>query len=443
MKKILLFSAYLLLAAFIWAQDTVYWCDFDQPSDTAGWQMVNGSQPHYWVIGMDSSMTSNTLFVADIDTFANYYDGRPSVSYACRYITLARGVYHIRFDWRCVGWNGWERFVSTDRERNEIRPSSYMRVALMPGTTTLVPGMYGPEEMWFAPTSLPAGSVAIDGGTPLSEWDASGVPSGEVAPPAGWHTHEYDFVITTPGTYCLAFSWTTDNIFNVVSPPAAIDNLLITSDHCPAPSNVYVDQLRPHSFDLHWTDMSSGRATQWLANCCLASDTTCSGFPYSTNDTTISFTSLLSDRDYIVYLRPQCGADTADTVVRMRVHTPCQFIYLFPYYEDFSVVDSLNVSPFVPCWTRLGRDSTDMVCVSGKLRWRVSGDSPYPDQYLVLQGVNTSVLPINDMQLSFQGRGRLLFDVGVMSNPMDTGSFIPVATINKTLSSWELQRVEL
>ena len=135
---------------------------------------------------------------------------------------------------------------------------------------------------------------------------------------------------------------------------------------------------------MHWSDLYGGRVSEWLVELCLEPDTQGQGTVYSTNDTSFSFAGLWNDTDYMVYIRPVCGTDTLDHAVSLRVHMPCGLIFSLPYSEDF---DTVRGHRFVPCWRRLGRDSTDIYCQNGVLHW--NHNTSHPIQYAVLRGIDT------------------------------------------------------
>ena len=67
--------------------------------------------------------------------------------------------------------------------------------------------------------------------------------------------------------------------------------------------------------------------------------------------------------------------------------------------------------------------------------------SPLPYGYVVLPGIDEDVCPIGGLQLSFlcsAERGfSKAFDVGVMTNPSDVGSFVPVSRVTAGSTEWE------
>ena len=159
MKRLLLLILYLLAVIFTHAQDTVYFCDFDQPSDTAGWYLVNGFQSNRWTIGIDSITGDGSLYVSNSATTVNYYDNRTSsLVYAYQRLALTRGVYRFSYDWRCAG------------ERN----FDYLRVFLVPDSVVVEAGA-GPAE-WngnMRYSGTPTGWINLNGAQPLYQSGAT------------------------------------------------------------------------------------------------------------------------------------------------------------------------------------------------------------------------------------------------------------------------------
>ena len=101
----------LLLPWCVRSQEMVYSCNFDQPTDTAGWVLLNGSQPNRWRIGTDNTMSSNAMYITNVSTTVNYYNYElPSEVFAYRRLELRAGDYRISYDWRCVGERRYDFF---------------------------------------------------------------------------------------------------------------------------------------------------------------------------------------------------------------------------------------------------------------------------------------------------------------------------------------------
>ncbi len=418
-------AAVLPLAAV--AQDTVYYCDFDHPSDTAGWQLENGGQTNYWTFGTIPSEASEggRLYV----TWDHYESNRSntynpymgSVVYAYRRVVLPRGVCHYSYDWRCNG----EEYSGADSV-------DYLRVFLMPDTRAPMAGLFLIGSVIGATRelqALPPDCVPLDGGGPLCRVST-------------WHTMEGETVVEEADTFYLVFMWYNDDNTGG-QPPAAVDNLLFVRPECPMPTGLYADPLTSTSFTLHWNDLSEGGATEWLVELDLANQTYGQGVSYSVNSAQAVFASLTPNTDYRVYVRTVCVLDTTDTV-SLPVHTPCVPIVALPYVEDFESVPS---SGFVPCWQRLltgGSLSTTVLSGDGRvLRWSTAANSY---RYAVLPGIDGDVLDIGGLQLSFRCRVNSpisrYIEVGVMTNPMDEGTFETVGGVRVDSEIWEDYVVE-
>ena len=158
MKKtitLFLIALAMWLSPTAWAQDTIYECNFDRQGDTSGWRFARENQSHFWVIGMDPSMSSRMLYVTynGVDN-AYYWESPTSVSYAYRRIVLPRGAYRFSYDWRCNG------------RRDGDTAYDYMRVLLVPGTMTPRGGDVPNGMGTMSDAVLPAGYIPLDGNEP-------------------------------------------------------------------------------------------------------------------------------------------------------------------------------------------------------------------------------------------------------------------------------------
>lgn len=420
MKRILLVWVCLMATATAWAQDTVYSCDFDHPGDSAGWLMAGDGQSHYWVEGQATNMTSGGLFVTynGTDNACYFYSPR-SVSYAYRRLVLPRGAYRFSYDWRCNGL----------RIGNEAY--DFLRVMLVEGAATPVAGEV-PAGMTSVPSgSLPAGCTSLDGGGPLC---ASAV----------WVRQSADCFVEDSGVYTLVFMWFSSVAQN--DPPAAVDNLLVTRPRCPQPYDLRTSWLTPTSMTVHWRDMGDGNTTDWAVELCSGSQTYGGGIRQWVQDTAVSLTGLTPNRDYRVYVSAVCDSDTADPVV-LQVHTPCANMTALPYSQHFEGV-ALGAMPM--CWRVLKTDGDVKVQGGDDARWLKWDVARLGYCCVVLPGVDTGATPAGDMQLRFVVRGEPgywrhshEFEVGLLPNPMDVGSFVPVGRVVVSSDQWEECVVEL
>ena len=340
------------------------------------------------------------------------------MSYAYRRLVLPRGAYRFSYDWRCNGL----------RIGNEAY--DFLRVMLVEGAATPVAGEV-PAGMTSVPSgSLPAGCTSLDGG-PLC---ASAV----------WVRQSVDCFVEDSGVYTLVFMWFSSVAQN--DPPAAVDNLLVTRPRCPQPYDLRTSWLTPTSMTVHWRDMGDGNTTDWAVELCSGSQTYGGGIRQLVQDTAVSLTGLTPNRDYRVYVSAVCDSDTADPVV-MQVHTPCANMTALPYSQHFEGV-ALGALPM--CWRVLKTDGDVKVQGGDDARWLKWDVARLGYCCVVLPGVDTGATPAGDMQLRFVVRGEPgywrhshEFEVGLLPNPMDVGSFVPVGRVVVSSDQWEECVVEL
>ena len=434
MKKLvrmLLLAVVLLLPLFAQSQVLEYSCSFEDESDSAGWIFVNGTEANKWYIGTDSvNVGSRALFISNTDSSTNSYNNSSqSIAYVYHSFDLMPGSYYLSYDWKAYGESSFD----------------YMRVFLAPSSATIVAGV------------LPDGTTAtsIYSGVPNGWIPLDGMSRMNMA--STWQTFSMEFSVSTADTYKLVFMWCNDGTAGN-NPPAAVDNILFVQPTCPTPVSPYVLNLMPYSFDFFWSDNSEGNATSWVVELDSANQAYGQGTVLTVSDTSISFSNLTPNTNYTVHVSALCGSDTSMMLTYM-VHTPCILLTTLPYYQDFE--SSLNggstSSYFVDCWVR-NNDATTYfgypyVYNSSSyshnggtkgLYWYNSTSVPTYGNYqcVVLPGVDTDFALANQLQLSFWGRVtssgyRAAFEVGVMDNPLDINSFVPVSTVYVNSTEWD------
>ncbi|MBQ9864383.1 MAG: fibronectin type III domain-containing protein [Bacteroidales bacterium] len=404
----------LLLPWCVRSQEMVYSCNFDQPTDTAGWVLLNGSQPNRWRIGTDNTMSSNAMYITNVSTTVNYYNYElPSEVFAYRRLELRAGDYRISYDWRCVG----------------ERRYDFFRVFLVPDSVPIeVDGVPWLRSILMRP---PEGWIALDSGM-----NSSGSSS--------WQQMTADGVVAVSGTYKLLFGWCNDESVGT-QPPVAVDNVVVERQACAPPVLSYIEQLTPTSFTLHWRDLNEGNSSQWLVELDSAAQSSGGGTLYNAYDTMITFMGLQPNTDYTVYVRVICGYDTLETAMEVQIHTPCEYITSLPYIQDFEVLDydSLTGTLDVPCWSLSG---ANVFRVEGTNSSGGLGIAFGQGGYVLLPNVDLGLLNLSDMQLSFQFRkynvDELVVEVGVMSDRLDIGTFEPVDTVFVNNTEWTRHLVE-
>ena len=435
MKKLyrLLLMVAMLLPFVGRAQVSSYTCNFEDPYDSAGWVFVNGSQTNQWYIGTDmTNVGSRALFISDVDSATNTYSTSvTSVTYAYREFELAVGGYFFSYNWHAYGESSYD----------------FLRVFLAPSSAVITAGQLpdGTTSTSGYQYTVPAGWIPLDGGGKLNMSTA-------------WQYYENEFSITTADTYKLVFMWCNDGSAGT-NPPAAVDNIVLVQPTCPTPALAYVENLTTTSFDLYWSDMTNGNSGEWIVEIDSATQAHGAGTVYSATDTSITFSGLTPNTPYTLWISAVCAGSDTSMALRYQVRTPCTFLTSLPYFQDFETcpTGSYTSANFVDCWNRQNdgtmyfgypyvSSSTSYSHNGGTrgLYWYNSTTVGTYGSYqcIALPGFDTDYVQMRNVQLSFWARAtstsyRPVFEVGVMTNPSDVATFVPVATVNVVSTDWE------
>ena len=258
-----------------------YYCDFEQ-SGTNGWNLINGTQTNQWVVdSATSNGGSRSLYVSNNNGTSNEYtNSSTSYVFAERAINFSEaGEYTYSYDWKANGESSYD----------------FIRAAIVPLTTELTAGDY---SGFNNSSAVPAGGIAIDGAYRLNGQSS-------------WQTQSGVFNITTPGTYKIVFLWRNDGSSGN-NPPAAIDNVSISRNTCPAPYGLVASDVQPTEVTLTWH--AGGMETAW--------EITYGGMPEAAFDTTYTIYGLTPDTTYHFVLRAVCDVDDTSLPVFITVTTP-------------------------------------------------------------------------------------------------------------------------
>ena len=203
-----------------------YFTDFETSCD---WTLVNGDRNNVWVWGTAAHHGEGTqsLYISNDGGATNAYEyvtnNIGTVVYAYKSLDFMTGLYEFSYDWRANGWS------FTD----------YLRVALVPDSDTLQASRMGPVDLNFS--SLPAGWIALDGGSKLNL-------------STEWQTENRIIEVPT-GTYKMAFIWIDRQFQLPANPPAAIDNVSVEVATCARPENLTASNISAHAAKLNWDVM--------------------------------------------------------------------------------------------------------------------------------------------------------------------------------------------
>ncbi|MBR5725562.1 MAG: fibronectin type III domain-containing protein [Muribaculaceae bacterium] len=216
---------------------------------------------------------------------------------------------------------------------------------------------------------------------------------------------------------------------------------------CVAP-NMYVANITSNSAELHWAPgyMESAWNLMYKAQ----NDNVWTTVPNATSP--VSLTGLIPNTLYNVRIQSDCGGDTS-AWVSTNFRTECAAITV-PYSENFDSYGSgTNVHP--SCWTMHNNYNTTTAYPYINTSYHTSGTAGLYF-YCSTSTYNLAVAPqidltstqMNNLQVSFQMRSTSAITsgivVGVMTDPNDITTFVPVDTMyNSVTATFELMEVPL
>ena len=393
-----------------------YSTGFETANDPA-WQILNVAGSNTWQIGTAvNNGGTHALYISNDGGTSNSYTNSSltSTNFATLMVNFAAaGSYAISFDWRCAGESSYD----------------YLRCFLVPASTTFTAG------------TLPTGVNST--GTPDGWIDIGGKMN--LGGATTWHNVFQILNITTPGDKKLVFVWRND-ASGGSQPPAAVDNVEIAALSCSLPTALEASNLTPTSVTFTWSP--GGSETEWIYQLGNRAWQT-------TTDTTVSFSDLVSNSNYMFRVRAICSASDTSFAVSTSIVTPCEAIPSdsLPYtygFEDASGTSS--TSTINACWTRVTNYTSTAYPYPNSTHHGTGSKSLY--FYSASSYYSYAVLPLIDesllsLQLSFYAYRSTTatyghYAVGVMSNPSDINTFDTIAVGQVSANSvWELIEVPL
>ena len=268
-----------------------------------------------------------------------------------------------------------------------------------------------------------------------------------------------DTIVTTSTTYAnyeIPFSqYTGSGSYIALKAPRPassynagyVDNIVIDLiPNCPKPMNFQVASITTNTVDLTWTEV--GTATSWEIEYGPAGfipggadgnvETVTTEPPYT-------IMGLTASTSYDFYIRANCVSEFSEYSPVLTVTTPCDALVTLPYEDGFDTYGT-GTTVYPTCW--------------GKINTYTSGDRPYVNSthyegvgslYFYAGTSNTyniaitplfdESIPVNTLQATFMYKASSATDrmiVGVMTNPTDASTFVPVDTVlpASTASAW-------
>lgn len=209
---------------------------------------------------------------------------------------------------------------------------------------------------------------------------------------------------------------------------------------CLSPAAVTADSVSEYDATIVITPRSGQDAWEYL----LVSDNAdTTGMTWTaTTDTVLNFSNLTDNTPYTIFVRTDCDSTTsASTYANFR--TLCAKITEVPVLWDFET-DNVEYSPSYPmpaCWSRLPATAQAPYVYNYIASHALSGShllyftSTGAANLAILPEIDTTVLPINNLQLSFYAKTftygtNMDLIVGVIADPNDNSTFQPYDTIH-------------
>ncbi len=262
-----------------------YVCTFADTNEANAWEPVNGSQTNKWYVGTAAhygTADNMALYISDNNGVSNQYTiSSTSFTYVYRTLTMNVGSYNIGFNWQAQGESNFD----------------YLRAWLAPADFEFTPGQTpdGGTSSSAYNSSNPAGWIPLDGGSKLNLQ-------------SGWQTANEDVTITTAGNYNLVFMWANDGSVGT-NPPAAVDNVEVYLNTCPAPVEVFANSVGSTYIDLDWTDLAP--AVSWQVEYGPSGYSRGTGTLLNVTSHPVNISGLDTLTHYDFYVRPICSS--ADT----------------------------------------------------------------------------------------------------------------------------------
>ena len=240
-----------------------------------------------------------------------------------------------------------------------------------------------------------------------------------------------------------------------------VDNIVLDiAPSCSSPTNFQVSNLTPTSADLSWTDDVTEGTWELLVT--PANQTPNYTQAQTVTNNTYSLTSLTVNTQYNAYLRTVCSNGLGYSEwITTTFRTPCQALTTLPFSETFDTYTgatstSVSVNNLPSCWAYFNNGtstsysgypiiySNSSSAASGTNAMRFytyTTAGTYDDQVAILPPIDVTINPWNNLMMSFDARAlntSYAFElvVGVMSNPSDMTTFVPVQTISSTSTTY-------
>jgi len=385
-----------------------YFHDFENGNENAAWRMENGNFVNRWFIGKPNGYNDTLLYISNnYGADASYGSSIEDVWAYRDFLLSGAAEYEIRFKWLCYG-----------------RPA-YAYMQALVGPPVPIPAFTN-----FTDILYPEGSVTI----------------GDYALQNHWQTARYVLGSENDNTVQrLYFRWR-NALYSVYLPGAIIDHVEIIPYHCVRPTELTLDFVDDHNAYISFSPTLNEIST-WEYVVLEGDSFPDDSLPViTTSNTSVSLTGLSDNTSYTLYIRGVCSNGSRSSWAEIKFKTECSPIVL-PYVETFDVTEGSKFE----CWSFLSPES-------GMQRPYIYNSTHWWDTNTVLRyrcvdsNHALAILPevpsnysVDSLRLSFlmytTVNNRHLI-VGVMSDPDDFSTFVPVDTV-QTVEAYAANRREV
>ncbi len=391
-------------------------CDFEADGEAANWDFYF-NQMNKWMIGTGTATDSagHSLYITNNDADYTYTTSTTTsvYAYATRTIVFPEaGNYNVSFDWKGMG------SVNTSNVAQ-----NYMRAFMCQNEVVIAPNSANGISN---ATTTPAGWTALDNNEPF-------------VLQADWTHFSAPFSVSQPDTLKIVFYWKT-GYSGGQQGPGAIDNLSVqVMVGCVTP-NDFTSSISRNNATVNWNASDDATYRVKLSQTAIDPTTGTAAIDTVVNANSITFRGLSYETTYNVYVQAVCTNDTT-TWGSYSFTMPCEAIYSL--YEDFDASTTLP-----GCWTRVATQGSTLPSIynlsasyahSGMNSLRLNSTAGYVATPPMEPAIEDMAVSFYVYQQNETSSG--LFVVGVMSDPNDFTTFVPVDTVSPTARTVEQHTV--
>lgn len=373
-----------------------YYHDFEDGEENGQWVLVNGTQTNKWYIGQPSGESDSVLFISQNGTSTSYSISSASNVWVYRDFAFGDGAeFTLSFRWKAKAESCCDYLKAYIGNPNAVEAGS---------------------------TTVPEGAIQLNG--TMNNQD-------------NW---QY-FSATFDGSYAntskrLYFLWHNDSSLGD-APAAVVDSIEISTSICGRPYDITLLEISENTADISFNPASANDVA-WQYVYATGTFTPDDNYtPEDITDTLIELTNLIANTQYSIYVRTSCdnGEYSAWSEI-LTFRTACSSITDLPYTDNFDTYGT-GTDIYPPCWFRINTyTSGDRPYISstsyqgaGAMYFQTGTSGTYN---MAITPEFDESIELNTLQATFMYKGSYTSDrliVGVISNPIDISTFVPIDTV--------------